>query len=110
MAIRHDPVSRAARLLMILALGLSWCAGPQLSRGQAPSGGSSVPAEPTPQDLDQLATHLERACAALEEAGKKIPSDTFDLDAIVKLTDGDPARIFAWVRDKTFWVPYRGEL
>src|SRR5690348_5498354 len=37
-------------------------------------------------------------------------SDTFDLDAIVKLTDGDPARIFAWVRDKTFWVPYRGEL
>ena len=38
------------------------------------------------------------------------PRDTFDPKAIVEKVGNDPAKLFEWVRDNTYWVPYRGSL
>lgn len=53
--------------------------------------------------LDQLFT-------SLEAAGREIPKETFDTTAIVANVGNDPARLLEWVREHTYWVPYRGVL
>jgi hypothetical protein len=67
-------------------------------------------AEPTPEDLKRMADEMERAFKALEAAEKEIPRDTFDPKAIVDKVGRDPVKLFEWVRDNTYWVPYRGAL
>ena len=53
---------------------------------------------------------LEKLFDALEEAAKEIPRDTFDPQAIVDKVGKDPIKLFEWVRDNTYLVPYRGTL
>ena len=66
----------------------------------------------------ELKGKLEKMFDALEEARKEIPRETFDPKVII---DGqpevgfegvgkDPIRLFEWVRDNTYVVPYRGVL
>ena len=38
------------------------------------------------------------------------PRDTFDPQVIVDNVGKDPAKLFEWVRDNTYLVPYRGAL
>ena len=67
-------------------------------------------AELGPEELKRMAEEMERAFKALEAAEKDIPRDTFDPKAIVEKVGNDPAKLFEWVRDNTYWVPYRGSL
>jgi hypothetical protein len=67
-------------------------------------------AKPRPEDLKRKAAEMERAFKALEAAEKEIPRDTFDPKAIVEKVGRDPVKLFEWVRDNTYWVPYRGSL
>lgn len=39
-----------------------------------------------------------------------LPRAEFDPGALVAVIGKDPETIFAWVRDRTYWVPYRGLL
>ncbi|MFL5342771.1 MAG: hypothetical protein ACJ8F7_21775 [Gemmataceae bacterium] len=64
--------------------------------------------DPTAEDLKRIADEMEKAFKALEAAEKEIPRDTFDPKAIVDKVGRDPAKLFEWVRDKTYWVPYQG--
>lgn len=62
------------------------------------------------KEWEQAAERLERLFNALEEARKEIPRDTFDPQAIVNIVGCDPVKLFEWVRDNTYLVPYRGSL
>lgn len=53
---------------------------------------------------------LDRAFAQLQQADEQIPADSYDPVAVVKAAGGRPDELFAWVRDNTRWVPYRGAL
>jgi hypothetical protein len=67
----------------------------------------SAPPAKTP---DQFAARLDKLFRALEQAEKHISRETFDPRAIIDKVGKDPRKIFEWVRDNTYFVPYRGLL
>src|SRR5438093_2347410 len=75
---------------------------------QAQETAKEAKKELTAEDLKKMADEMERAFKALEAAEKEIPRDTFDPKAIVDKVGGDPVKLFEWVRDNTYWVPYQG--
>ncbi|MGC2467412.1 MAG: hypothetical protein WA517_19625 [Candidatus Acidiferrum sp.] len=64
-------------------------------------------AQPTPE---QIANRLDKLFSIVAEADRQIPRDTFDPQAIINKVGKDPTKIFEWVRDHTYFVPYRGLL
>ena len=52
----------------------------------------------------------DAASRLLEAAAQGIPRDTFDPLSIVSAVGKDRSALLAWVRDQTYWVPYRGAL
>lgn len=99
--------SRLARLALTLLLLVAWCGQPELLRAQA---GRTPATQPSAEDLKRLADEMERAFVALEAADKQIPRDTFEPQAIVSQVGREPAKLYAWVRDNTYWVAYRAAL
>ena len=59
-------------------------------------------------EVAQTADKLEKLFQALEAAARDIPRETFDAKAVIEKVGRDPTKLFAWVRDETVWVPYRG--
>src|SRR5690606_34715767 len=58
------------------------------------------------REIGRLQVLLE----ALDDAAADIARDTFDPEAVLAQTDRTPEGAFAWVRDNTHLVPYRGAL
>lgn len=58
----------------------------------------------------QTSDGLEKLLQVLEKTEREIPRDTFDAEAIVRKVGSDPTKLYEWVRDETFLVPYRGVL
>jgi hypothetical protein len=56
------------------------------------------------------AAALDRSMRAIEDSEAEAPRDRWDPDYVVDKLGRDPQRLFAWVRDKTFWIPYHGVL
>ena len=79
-----------------------------MSRAQAQEAAKEAKKELTAEDLKKMADEMERAFKALEAAEKEIPRDTFDPKAIVDKVGKEPDKLFEWVRDNTYWVPYQG--
>jgi hypothetical protein len=69
----------------------------------APNGVADERAEASRADAERLARTLD----ALR---RELPRETFDPEAVVARVGRDPATLFAWVRDRTWWVPYEGAL
>ncbi len=94
--------------------------GPQLSAGEITkplddtyrelSRVLSGQKEGQPRSAQEVAQQLDRLFPALEAAAKEIPRDTFDMAAVVQNVGHDPVKLFEWVRDETYLVPYRGLL
>lgn len=95
-------------------------AGPQLSASEI-----AKPLRKSQQELSQAAAgggkggettqkeaivELENLFQAVKGAQQQIPRDTFDPLAIVAKAGTDPEKLFVWVRDNTYLVPYRGLL
>jgi hypothetical protein len=59
-----------------------------------------------PQAAERLPYLLDTASSMEEELQK----ETFDPQAVVDSIGDDPAALYGWVRDTTFFVPYRGAL
>ena len=72
--------------------------------------GAATQRVPSPEELEKIADRMEKIFEALEADAKDIPSDTFDPRAIIKVVGRDPVKLFEWVRDNTYLVPYRGVL
>jgi len=97
-------VSKKLCWTMIFILFLTWsglCSCPAFAR-EAPA--------PNAKDFKQAADRLGRLFDALEEALDEIPRDTFEPEAIVNKVGWEPEKLFEWVRDNTYLVPYRGSL
>jgi hypothetical protein len=53
---------------------------------------------------------IDSSFRALEDGERDAPRDRWDPDYVVHMLGSDPARIVAWVRDSTWWIPYHGRL
>src|SRR6266568_9483268 len=53
---------------------------------------------------------LDRSLRAIEDGERESPRDLWDPQYIVDHVGRDPAALFAWVHNNTFWVPYHGLL
>jgi hypothetical protein len=50
------------------------------------------------------------ALRALAESDREAPRDRWDPDYVAGQLGTDPGALLEWVRDNTFWIPYRGIL
>lgn len=112
MQLGTDFFSRLARGMMTLLMGLAWAGAPQWARARddAATQPASQPGARTPEQLQQAREQFERMLKAVEAADAKLQRDSFDPAAVVEKVGRDPDQLFAWVRDQTTWLPYRGEL
>ena len=67
-------------------------------------------AERRPSTTTAPATSLGTTFQLLERREQEAPRDRWDPDYIVHEIGSDPDALFRWVRDNTFWIPYRGLL
>jgi len=58
----------------------------------------------------QLADYMEKLYQVMDGAAQDIQREDFDAQAMVDKVGKDPQKLFEWVRDNTWWVPYRGAL
>lgn len=65
------------------------------------------PPEPT---IENLTARMKAVVAAAEAAETEMSRDTFDVWAVAARIGPDPEKLFEWVRDNTYLVPYRGVL
>jgi len=114
-------------LALIIAVVIAYCVGPATA-GTVP--GDKTEAAVTPLEASYIlflrallsnpsGEALTRAQAAerlpylLDTASnmeEELQKETFDPQAVVDSIGDDPAALFGWVRDKTFYVLYRGAL
>jgi len=117
-------------MLIICSVGLTFCSKAkktenpaEISDQNAVSEGTSLPEsrEAAEQPLGQntsinpanaelAAKRLENTFAALEDAVQRIPRETFDPEAIIQKAGSDAIKLFEWVRDETYLMPYQGSL
>jgi hypothetical protein len=88
-----------------LALALLGLVG-LLRASKAPASGTQT----AKTDLAQTARELEKLYNNVEAKDRALPAEKFDPAAVVKRVGTDPRRLFEWVRDNTYWVPYQGSL
>jgi hypothetical protein len=62
------------------------------------------------ESIKEASSKLERMFQSLEKEKKDFPRDTFDPEWIVEKMNRDPVKLFDWVHDNTFLVPYYGLL
>ncbi len=53
---------------------------------------------------------LDSSLRALSDGYREMPRDTWDPDYVVRMVGRDPQRLLSWVRDNTYWIPYKGVL
>ena len=99
MQLDHSYPSRLCRLTFTLLMAWIWAGGVKHAYAADP-----------PPNTKANTERLERAFKALEATAKDTPRDTFDIGVVAKAQDNDPAKLLAWVKDQTVWVPYRGAL
>jgi hypothetical protein len=90
---------RLCRLMFTALMGAAWC--------NVRLAGAAPAAEP---DRRQGAEAMDRLLRMVEAADRDGPRETFDVQAVVRGAGQDPVKVFEWVRDRTWWVPYRGAL
>ncbi len=103
----HQTVALVMALVMAIS-GVNSPGGMLTFTGSYPPGEAVPDRQRVPKPVAQ--ERVDGLFAALETAERAIPADTFDPRAIVAKVGNDPSTLFEWVRDNTFWVPYRGAL
>jgi hypothetical protein len=92
--------ARWSRSMLTLALSASFVASP------ATIAQPAAAAEPKSDRKQQYA----EAFAALDDAIRELPADTFDPQAVAEHVGREPGKLFEWVRDQTHYAPYAGAL
>lgn len=72
--------------------------------------GPFVLAQLAPGEPQSRLAKLKQAFAVAEKALGEIPRERIDVNVLQQTLGDDPATLFAWVRDHTRWLPYRGVL
>lgn len=100
----HNKILKKICWAMVLILFTTWSGIPQNAAY------AQKTARLNEEERKKAVEKLEKLFDALEEASKEIPHDTFDPQAIIDKVGKDPIKLFEWVRDNTYLVPYRGSL
>lgn len=80
------------------------------TNGPATTATAQTDAAQKAAPLHLTSQQFDNSYRALEAAEKSIPRDTFDPRAIVDKVGSNPDDLLKWVRDNTYWIPYRGAL
>ncbi|HXE51459.1 MAG TPA: hypothetical protein VN541_00500, partial [Tepidisphaeraceae bacterium] len=99
---------RASRVVFCVLMLMAWSGGVDLARARAARAASQPPAASDPRKT--IADIMEQLAGQAEKIRRNLPRDSFDPGALADKLGKDPAGLFAWVRDQTYWVPYRGVL
>src|SRR5690348_1186355 len=75
----------------------------------AGAGVGARAADPPPPGAAGVA-ELEQAYTGLEKTVRELPRDRFDPQAVIEAAGREADGLFAWVRDNTAPLPYRGAL
>jgi hypothetical protein len=59
---------------------------------------------------DEVVEWLEAIINEIESTREQRSRDNFDGQMVIQEVGKDPIKLFEWVRDNTFWVPYQGSL
>lgn len=62
------------------------------------------------EDAAKMHAQLKKLFEALDEISREVPRESFDPKAIIQAIGSDLDKIFEWVRDETYLVPYQGSL
>lgn len=89
---------------MVTAIFYFWCLCGIVS------GHAHTPYESSKNKIDEVKDWLGIVIDELESEQEKRPRDTFDGQAVIQRVGTDPLKLFEWVRDNTFWIPYQGSL
>ena len=98
MRLSKNTANRVIRPMVAMTMILSWV------------WTGVVGAVPKPPPPSKQVQQVDALFATLDQAHKLLNRDTFDVAAVVQSVGKDPDRLFAWVRDRTSWVPYVGAL
>lgn len=96
----YQAVALATTLAVVVA------ALPQRSNGESAQAASTAGGDDTARRL----AILDNSLRAIEDGDRESPRDRWDPAYIVERVGKDPQALSAWVRDNTFWIPYRGLL
>jgi len=116
---RQEPtlatVHRATALLMALVMALAGISLPRVrtndstvSSGEGSLTGTTAGVSLSGQSRD--GANADPILQALDSIQKEIPAETFDVHAVIQSAGQEPVKLFEWVRDHTYWVPYHGAL
>ncbi len=94
-------LSRVKRFVAVLAVA---------SLAALLSARPALAAESDMLNNNALADAIVKAATLGVLIDRDLPRDTFDVRAAANQIGNDPDKIFAWVRDNTAYVPYRGSL
>ncbi len=59
---------------------------------------------------EQRAALLDNSLRAIQDGEHDSPRDSWDPNYVVSTLGRDPEALFRWVRNNTYWIPYRGVL
>lgn len=105
------PSRRGMRTVALVVLGFVVGAGVWYTARRPASQTRPAVAVSTraPSGADRVGV-LDNSLRALADAERDSPRDRWEPEYVVQLNGRDAAQLFAWVRDNTVWIPYRGVL
>ena len=95
-------IQQGAALVATLAIVLAG-----LPERAAPTAATTAD---SPGDPAARIAQLDASLRALEYGDRESPRDRWDPEYLVQQVGRDPQALFNWVRENTFWIPYRGLL
>jgi len=90
------------------AVALTTCVGIVIV--SLPRAGDTTSAVSSAQSIAAPFESLDKSLRAIADGERESAKDRWDLDFVVGQIGRDSHMIVEWVRDNTFWIPYRGVL
>lgn len=103
-----DLSARVARLVFCLLMLMAWTGAVEFAGGEPLTRAASQGAGFDPRKA--ISDAIDQTAHQAEQIQRNLPRDSFDPAALVQKLGKDPVTLFSWVRDQTYWVPYRGVL
>jgi hypothetical protein len=108
-AAREGTRLRALQRVIVLAAALSLViTALPFHSGSTPKTASG--SLPLTEDAGARLALLDDSLRAIADGERESPRDRWDPGYVVQQLGRDPQRIFEWVRDNTYWIPYHGAL
>jgi hypothetical protein len=101
---------RPERQSWFQAVALTTCIAVLLPSLDLPRSGGAAAGPTVRISPAERTVLLDKSLRALEDGDREMARDTWDPDYVVSRVGRDPQKLFAWVRDNTYWIPYHGVL